>query len=125
MPNVTRALWDRGSNALTVKTAGHLRAALGDYIRERRGASGLTQRDLANAAGYTHVSAISNIEAGRASIPPERYLAFAAALGVRPAAFFKKILQYTNPWGFAMLYSDDPSAVFEALDSTLGNRAKT
>ena len=70
----------------------------------------MTQTELATAVGMTHKASISAIEVGRNVVPVDRYFGFSEALGIAPDVFFRKVLQLTNPWGFAMLFSKNPKA---------------
>jgi len=83
----------------------HRRAA-GVYIAELRIRRGFSQRELAKVLGVVN-TAISAIELGRNSVPPERYEELADALGVPHRTFAKVMLKHTNPWLFAMLYPDE------------------
>lgn len=58
--------------------------SIGLSILTVRRAKGLTQEQLANAAGVSRPQ-IANIESGRSDMPTETLLRFAKALGVRPA----------------------------------------
>lgn len=116
MPAMTKPLAGRG------ETSTDLKQELGAYIRELRTKRGMTQADLAKAVGMAYYTAISAIEVGRNSLPPERYADFADALGVPPKAFMQRVLALTNPWAAAMLWAKDPRAEIERLNSTLAAR---
>lgn len=120
MPAMTKPLLRRGD------AANELRRDLGDYVRGLREAQGMTQADLAKAVGIEYYTAISAIEVGRNSLPPERTLAFAEALGVQPKVFGREVLRLTNPWLYALLYSADPKGETKSLnarfDTRLGQR---
>lgn len=55
---------------------------LGAKIRKYRKMCGMTQRDLAIAAGYTDPSSIAQIEKGVNDIPRDRFVMIAEALGL-------------------------------------------
>jgi transcriptional regulator with XRE-family HTH domain len=78
------------------------RRKVGNHIRDLREAAGLTQRELGQATDITN-NAVSAIELGRNPIPPERYRAFADALGVDPKEFGEFLLEYTDRWLYALL----------------------
>lgn len=82
------------------------RRAVGDYIVEKRLARGLTQLQLARMLGLRD-TAISAIELGRNSLPPERADEMAEALGLNKRQFGKFLLRYTNPWLYAMIWPSE------------------
>lgn len=122
MPAFTKPMAGRGTSGDGYK------AALGRYIRDLRTAAGMTQADLAKALDITYYTSISAIEVGRNVVPPERYLAFAEALGVPPAEFAQRVCELTNPWMAIMLFSTnvkkDMAKLTEELDSRLGREAR-
>ncbi len=79
------------------------RRKVGNHVRDLREAAGLTQRELGQATDITN-NAVSAIELGRNPIPPERYRAFADALGVDPKEFGEFLLEYTDPWLWELLH---------------------
>jgi transcriptional regulator with XRE-family HTH domain len=119
MPSMTRPLANRG------ETTGDLKLELGRYIRSLREKRGMTQADLAKAVGMTYYTAVSAIEVGRNTVPPERYLDFARALGVNPRTFMRRVLQMTNPWANAMLFAEDPEEAMKAIGQRLADRWNT
>lgn len=64
---------------LTAKNQNDLKR-IGERIRERRKELGLTQTELAIAAGYAHASSIQKIEAGNRNLPTAQLEAIANAL---------------------------------------------
>ena len=116
MPAIVKPLAGRGTSTSDLKHE------LGQYVRDCREARGMTQADLARAVGMTYYTAISAIEIGRNSVPPERYMAFAEALGVNPKTFVRNVLRLTNPWAFVLLFSNDPKKETERLNATLTSR---
>jgi transcriptional regulator with XRE-family HTH domain len=89
-------------------TAHDYRQAFGAYLRrcrmirpEKIGGP-ITQEELANKLGLSH-SAISAIEVGRSSLPPERLADVADILGVDRQDFSKTYLRWTNPWVYQLL----------------------
>src|SRR3954451_5296882 len=71
-----------------------LRKEAGRWLKELREAQGLSQRNLADRVGAEYYTFISQIEAGRGRIPPDRYLDWAHALGVEPRGFVQTLLKY-------------------------------
>ena len=59
-----------------------------ERIRTRRIELGMSQGDLAKAAGFADRSAISKIERGLSNMSPEKLMDVAHALGMNPADFF-------------------------------------
>jgi transcriptional regulator with XRE-family HTH domain len=58
-----------------------LRQEAGRWLKGLREAQGLSQRGLAERGGAEYYTFISQIESGRGRIPPDRYAAWAVALG--------------------------------------------
>lgn len=58
---------------------------IGDKIRQRREAIGMSQAELANKLGYTSRSSINKIEKDINDIPQSKIIAFAEALETTPA----------------------------------------
>ena len=58
---------------------------VGQRIKERRVAMGLSQRDLAAALDYSNHSTIARIEAGKVDLPQSKIVLFADALHTTPA----------------------------------------
>ncbi|SOD98762.1 helix-turn-helix domain-containing protein [Caenispirillum bisanense] len=81
-----------------------LRQDAGRWLKSLREAAGLSQRDLAREVGVDYYTFISQIEAGRGRIPPDRYEAFATALGVDVVDFVKRLLSYYDPVTYHLLF---------------------
>lgn len=90
----------QGSGSDTVK----LRQEAGRWLKSLREAAGLSQRDLARAIGVDYYTFISQIEAGRGRIPPDRYEAFAEALGINVSDFVKRLMSYYDPVTYHLLF---------------------
>ncbi len=116
MPAMTKPMLGRNNEATLLKMQ------LGKYIRDAREAKNMTQSDLARAVGIEYFTAISAIEVGRNTIPPERYADFAEALDIDPVEFGRTVLRLTNPWAHAMLYSSKPAQAIRKLNETLSDR---
>jgi transcriptional regulator with XRE-family HTH domain len=62
-------------------------------------------------------TAISAIELGRNSLPPERLYEMADALGVEPRRFSKMVHRWYNPWSYSCEYPKElPREALKALD---------
>ncbi len=85
---------------------GALRREAGAWLREKREAAGLSQRELAGRVGIEYYTFISQIEAGRGRVPAERYEAYAHAVGVPPRDFVKIMMRYNDPITYAILFGD-------------------
>jgi transcriptional regulator with XRE-family HTH domain len=119
MPAMTKPTMGRNAEATLLKLE------LGKYIRNAREKMGMTQSDLAKAVGIEYFTAISAIELGRNTVPPERYADFARALDIPPMEFADTVLRLTNPWAHAMLRSPSHSVADKALrkiNETLSER---
>lgn len=58
---------------------------IGDRIRQRRKALGMTQTELANKCGYTDRSSINKVEMADRGLPVTRIEKIAKALDMKPA----------------------------------------
>jgi transcriptional regulator with XRE-family HTH domain len=87
--------------------AAEARRAAGAWLRGLREARGLSQRQLAQRLGIEFYSFIAQIEAGRGRIPPERYEAWAEALGLEPCAFVRDVLRHYEPVTWRILFGEE------------------
>ena len=83
-----------------------LRREGGKWLRDLRLGRGLSQRDMAREVGAEYYTFISQLENGRGRIPPDRYRAFAAALGVPAPAFVRGLMRYYDPVTFEILFDN-------------------
>jgi len=90
-----------------------LRRAAGRWLKERREACGLSQRQLADMVGTEYYTFISQLETGRGRIPPDRYKTWAKALGMDARDFVITLLPFYDPMTYEILF----------LDSSEGERA--
>lgn len=81
-----------------------LRRLGGKWLKERRESAGLSQRQLAEILGVEYYTFISQIETGHGRIPPDRYEAWAGAIGLDLADFVREILRYYDPVTFSILF---------------------
>lgn len=90
----------RRSSELTQK----LRSRAGTWLRELREQRGLSQRELAAQVGAEYYTFISQLETGRGRIPPDRYLAWAHALGVDKREFVRTLMSFYDPVTYGILF---------------------
>jgi transcriptional regulator with XRE-family HTH domain len=83
-----------------------LRQQAGRWLKELREARGLSQRNLAERVGAEYYTFISQLEAGRGRIPPDRYIAWATALGIEPKVFVQTLLRYYDPVTYQIVFAD-------------------
>jgi transcriptional regulator with XRE-family HTH domain len=84
-----------------------LRREAGRWLRDRREAVGLTQRQLAELVGVEYYTFISQLETGRGRIPPDRFRIWARALRMEPRDFVLSLLPFYDPVTFEILFSED------------------
>ena len=60
-----------------------------ENIKKRREQLGMTQAELAEAAGYTSKSTISRIEAGKTDVSQSKLVLIARALQTTPSSLFE------------------------------------
>lgn len=85
----------------------NLRRDGGRWLRELRERQGLSQRQLATLIGAEYYTFVSQLETGRGRIPPDRYRAFADALGVEVKTFVRELMRYYDPVTHEVLFGDD------------------
>lgn len=81
-----------------------LRQEAGRWLKSLREEAGLSQRELARSVGVDYYTFISQIEAGRGRIPPDRYESFADALKIDSSLFVKRLLSYYDPVTYYLLF---------------------
>jgi transcriptional regulator with XRE-family HTH domain len=80
------------------------RKKAGEWLKKLRTDAGITQLAIAQACGYEYVTFISQIEAGKGRIPPEKYEAFAKVYNVDPTWFAKNYLRFTDRYMHKLLF---------------------
>jgi transcriptional regulator with XRE-family HTH domain len=78
------------------------------FLRDRRLAAGMTQADIARILGLGNTQMVSQIEAGKARVPPARYVEYATALKMNPKDFVAELLRYYDPEAWRILF-DSPA----------------
>lgn len=86
-----------------------LRREAGKWLRALREQRNLSQRQLAHLVGVEYYTFISQLETGRGRIPPDKYRVWAAALGVPPRDFVKRLFRYYDPLTYEILFVDQES----------------
>lgn len=87
-----------------------LRREAGQWLKDRREALGMSQRELATKVGIEYYTFISQIEAGRGRVPAERYEAYALALEIEPREFTKTMLRYNDTVVYNLLFGAEAKA---------------
>jgi transcriptional regulator with XRE-family HTH domain len=93
------------SQRLTSVEVQGLRREGGRWLKECRERAGLSQRQLANLVGADYYTFVSQLETGRGRIPPDRYRAWAKALGMPPRTFVREVMRYYDPVTYELLFS--------------------
>ena len=83
-----------------------LRREAGRWLKERREAAGLSQRELAQIVGADYYTFISQLESDRGRVPPDRYRDWAAALNIAPRDLVQALLRFYDPITFDVLFGD-------------------
>jgi transcriptional regulator with XRE-family HTH domain len=83
-----------------------LRREAGRWLRERREASGLSQRQLAERVGSEYYTFISQLETGRGRIPPDKYRVWAEALGMTARDFVITLLPFYDPVTYEIVFAE-------------------
>lgn len=81
-----------------------LRKEAGRWLKERREARGLSQRQLAEQIGVEYYTFVSQLETGRGRIPPDKYGVWAEALGMRPRDFVLALFPFYDPITYRILF---------------------
>jgi transcriptional regulator with XRE-family HTH domain len=92
--------------AKEVAQSAQLRKEAGLWLRARREARGMSQRDLAQLVEVEYYTFISQIEAGRGRVPPDRLNAWAEALQMDPQVFVKTLMRFYDPITYGLLFPE-------------------
>lgn len=74
------------------------------FLKTRRENLGITQREVARMIGLEYISMVSQIEAGKAKVPPGRYADYARALRMDPKDFVRELLKHYDPEAWKILF---------------------
>ena len=103
-----------------------LRIEVGQWLKEKRVAAGLSQRELSEKAGFEYYTFISQLETGRGRVPAERYEGYAKALGVPARDFAMRMLQAYENSTFKLLFPaeamQDMERRLKALEEAVANQ---
>ena len=94
-----------------------LRQEAGRWLKRVRENRGLSQSDLASKIEVENYRFISQIEAGRGRVPPDRYEAWAEAVDMDVSLFVLKLMRYYDPITFKIIKSKR-SDLTASLDAT-------
>ena len=83
-----------------------LRREAGRWLKERREACGLSQRQLAEKVGTEYYTFISQLETGRGRIPPDKYRIWAEALHMTARDFVIKLLPFYDPVTYEIVFAE-------------------
>ena len=86
-----------------------LRRQGGRWLRERREAARLSQRQLAEKVGFDYYTFVSQLESGHGRIAPRRYRDWAAALAIEPGIFVTELMRYYDPITYEILFQSGQS----------------
>ena len=84
-----------------------LRKEAGRWLKDRREDAGLSQRQLAKYVGAEYYTFISQLEAGRGRVPPDRYRDWASALAISPREFVQTLLRFYDPITYELLFGEE------------------
>ena len=84
-----------------------MRREAGQWLRAKREALGLSQRDLATKLDLDYYTFISQIESGRGRVPAERYVQWADALQTDPRTFAKTLMMWYDPITYRLIFNEE------------------
>ena len=90
--------------AHTSRTSSPERIAAGRWLKTMRERVDITQRELAGQIGIDYYTTISQIEAGKTRVPPDKYEAYARALKIEPSEFVRELLKYYDQDAYRILW---------------------
>ncbi|MDO9427207.1 MAG: helix-turn-helix transcriptional regulator [Methylobacterium sp.] len=86
-----------------------LRKEAGQELKALREAQGLSQSDIARILNLQQFTFISQLETGRARVPPDQYLVWAKALNIDPKTFVQMLMRYYDPVTHKILFGTQSS----------------
>ncbi len=81
-----------------------LRKQAGAWLKEQRERNGLSLREMAARLEIGYFTFISQLEAGRGRIPPDRYESWAAVLQIPIGEFVRTLMKYYDPETYRLLF---------------------
>ena len=81
-----------------------LRQEAGKWLKALREGRGLWQRELAKKIGVDYYVFISQIEAGRGRVPPDRYEAWAEAMEMDAGEFVRHLMRFYDPITYELAF---------------------
>ena len=94
--------------------------SVADYLSMAIDISDLTQREIAEAVGYSKPNIISMMKLGQTKIPIDKIPAFARALGLDPADFTRRALREYMPEAWKAIEGAFGEAVTQREKALLG-----
>lgn len=85
-----------------------LRKRAGSYLKDLRTSAGLTQQEVAKALGLDYYTLVSQIECGKARVPPDKMLQWAKVVNADPAKFGRELLRFYDPFMWTLLFGSSP-----------------
>ena len=82
-----------------------LRQEAGKWLKKLREEQGLSQSQLAAKIGVDYYGFVSQIEAGRARVPPDRYEVWAEAMEMDAGEFVRKLLRFYDPITYELAFA--------------------
>ena len=92
-----------------------LRRRAGAWLKMRRNAVKLTQKDLAKELGLEYYTFVSQIESGHGRVPSNLYEKWAACLQIPAPEFARRMLEFYDPHAFRALGFDGTEALADAI----------
>lgn len=81
-----------------------LRLRAGKFIKTLREDAKMNQVQLAEAVGLQYFTMVSQVETGKARVPPESLQKWATALRIPVDELAKKLLSYYDPYTYAAIF---------------------
>ena len=95
---------DLSDKTVAPDSPSELRKQAGAWLRARRCELGLSQRELAVRVKMEYYTFVSQIEAGRGRIPPDRLRDWAIALEMDSKEFAINLMRYYDPHMYSMVF---------------------
>jgi transcriptional regulator with XRE-family HTH domain len=99
-----------------------LRKEAGKLLKHLREKAGYSQRAFSAEIGSPVYTFVSQIETGRARVPPDQIRVWADAYGIEARDFLMMIMRFYDPETFAVLFEQEPKifdgSAFPAIAET-------